>query len=170
MKQKEDSKTKEINQNSSIKHKIDAIDRQILNILAKNGRAKLTQIAKDIKLSVVSTKKRVDKLEKSVIKRYTIQTDDKMLGINTGVHIYTKLKDITRDRYDEFIAKLVKNPKVIDVITVIGDYDIYIVMIAKDREEMEDMKLKIRQDFSDIIADWKEVIVARVHKLEEYSF
>lgn len=149
---------------------IDDIDRQILNILSVNARTRLTTIAREIRLSVDSTKKRLEKLEKNIIKKYTIQVYDANIGLPLGVHVYVKFKDITKEKYDALIKELMTNPRVIDVIAMLGDYDIYIVFLAKDTYEMDEMKLELRQKFGSIIGEWKEVVVSKLYKLEEYRF
>jgi hypothetical protein len=63
-----------------------------------------------------------------------------------------------------------KNPRVIDLMSVLGDYDLYIVLIAKDTLELDRMKREIKEKFADLIGDWKEVLVTEVYKLEEYRF
>ena len=63
-----------------------------------------------------------------------------------------------------------KNPRVIDLMSVLGDYDIYIVMLAKDTSELDKMKLELKQKFTEIIGDLKEVLVTEIYKLEEYRF
>ena len=150
---------------------LDEIDRRILNILSENARTKLTAIARKINLSVDSTKKRVEKLEKDgVIVKYTIQPDAHRIGLSLGVHIYMKLKNVKQERYDEFIEQMKKNPRVIDLLGMMGDYDVYIVILSKNSHVYEKTKIEIKQKFSDIIGDWKEVIVANLYKLEEYKF
>lgn len=150
---------------------IDEIDRRILNILAQNSRSKLLHIAKQIGLSIDSTKKRIKKLEENkVITKYTIQVNDKKLGYPIAAHIYVKLKDITKEKVDEFIDYLQKEIRVIDLMSMLGDYDIYIVIIAKDTEALDEIKMEIRQKFSTIIDEWKEVLVTKIYKLEEYRF
>ena len=164
MKAKTNEKTEEIRQ-------LDEVDRQILNILAQNSRSKLTKIAKEIQLSVDSTKKRIDKLEKDgVIKKYTIQINDSRVGYNFGVHVYVKLTNVTKEKYEDFIHYMKKNSRVINLMSMLGDYDIYIVIVAKNTTEMDRMKMEMKQRFSDIIADWKEVLVTEIYKLEEYRF
>jgi DNA-binding Lrp family transcriptional regulator len=152
-----------------IRH-LDEIDRRILNILAENSRTKLTQMAKKVQLSIDSTKKRLEKLERDVIKKYTIQINDTKIGLNLAIHIYVKLKNVTKERYNEFIDEMKKNPRVIDLMSMLGDYDIYIVILAKNTVELDKMKIEIKQKFSDIIDDWKEVLVTEIYKLEEYRF
>lgn len=87
-----------------------------------------------------------------------------------GVHIYLKLKNLTKERHEQFIADMKKNSRCIDLMSVLGDYDMYIVLLAKDAPDLDRMKLEIKQKFADIIADWKEVLVTELYKLEEYRF
>lgn len=153
-----------------IRH-LDEKDRRILNILAENARTKLTKMAKEIGLSVDSTKKRLEKLEKdSIIDRYTIQVNTSRIGLPVASHIYIKLQNIEQESYDAMIAYLRKEPKVIDLMAMLGDYDLYIVMLGKDNADLEEMKMALRKKFANIIAEWKEVLVAKLYKLEEYRF
>ena len=118
MKAQKHEKTEEI-------RPLDVIDRRILNILSDNARTKLTKIAKDVQLSIDSTKKRIMKLEKDgVIEKYTIQPNAGKIGTGLGIHIYLKLKDIDKEKYDEMIKDLIKNPRVIDLMGMLGDYDL----------------------------------------------
>ncbi len=150
---------------------LDEKDRRILNILSDNARAKLTYIARHVQLSIDSVKKRIEKLERSgVITKYTIQPNPGALGYGLGVHVYIKLKGVTQERYDELIAYLKKDTRIIDLMSMAGDYDLYIVMLAKNTQEMDRMKMEIRQKFTDLVDDWKEVIVTNIYKLEEYKF
>ena len=150
--------------------RLDEIDRRILNILAKDCRTKLTVIARDIGFSVDSIKKRIEKLEKNVIKKYTIQVNDKAMGLNIGVHVHVKLKNIEEDAYQEFVNEMLKNPRVIDIMAMLGDYDLFIVFNVKDNQEMEKIKMETRQKFGKIIDNWEESITAKMYRLEEYRF
>ncbi len=150
---------------------LDEKDRRILNILSDNARAKLTYIARHVNLSIDSTKKRIEKLErKGVIVKYTIQPDPGKLGLDLGVHIYIKLRGVTQERYNELIEHMKKDVRVIDLMSMAGDYDVYIVMLAKDTLELDKMKMEVKHKFTDIIDDWKEVLVTNIYKLEEYRF
>lgn len=150
---------------------LDRIDRDILNILSQNARSKLTQISKKIGLSVDSVKKRIMKLERDgVITGYTIQVAPYRIGLPLGVHIYVKFRDFNQQRFDEMIKYLQASPRVIDLMSMAGDYDLYIVILAADTEDLDKKKNEIRQKFSDLIGDWKEVLVTKLYKLEEYRF
>ena len=157
--------------NSTKIRELDETDRQILNILSKNARTKLTSVARDIRLSVDSTKKRMQKLEQEkVILKYTTQVDSEKLGLPLGVHVYVKLKDIIKEKYEALIDELNKNHRVIVLMDMLGEYDLFIVFLAKDASDMDVMKKEIRQKFGSIIGEWKEAVVSKVHQLEDFRF
>ncbi len=150
---------------------LDQIDRQILNILSKNARTKLTSMAKGIRLSVDSTKKRMQKLEQDkIILKYTINVDPDKLGRPLGVHVYVKFKDLVKEKYDEFIDELKGDYRVIVLVDIVGDYDLLVVFLTRDTEEMAEIKMELRQKYGSIIGDWKEVVVSKVHILEDFRF
>ncbi len=150
---------------------VDAIDRKILNILAGNARTKLTVIARQIGLSIDSTKKRIEKLEKNkIILKYTIQAHMGKLGTGLAVHVYVKLKDLTKEKYENLIKDLSNDYRVVDLVSMLGDYDLFIVLLGRDTIEMDEMKMEIRQKFGSLIGEWKEVVVSKLYKLEEYKF
>jgi DNA-binding Lrp family transcriptional regulator len=148
---------------------LDETDRRILNILCGNARTKLTVIAKEVGLSIDSTKKRMQRMEEEdVIHKYTVQADDPECRM--AIHIYVKLKSVTREKYDEFIEAMKKNPRCIDLMSVLGDYDLYIVLLGKNPQDIDRMKIELKQKFTDLLGDWKEVLVTKIYKLEEYKF
>jgi len=148
---------------------IDEIDRKILNILHQNSREKLTSIAKKVGLSVNPVKKRIANLEKfGVIMRYTTNINLDKIGLPIGLHAYIKLTNVSKERFDEMIAYLKANIRVIDLFSMHGEYDVCLVIIAKDNAELDAVKMEIREKFGDIIGEWKEVMVSRVYKIEEY--
>ena len=150
---------------------VDEKDIKILNILGENARTKLTVIAKQIGLSIDATKKRIEKLEKNkVIMKYTVQPDIWQLGLPLASHVYIKLQNLTKERFEDLIKYLKNSIRVVDLVSVLGDYDLYIVLIAKDQHELDSLKMEIKVKFNTVIADWREVLVTKVYKLEEYKF
>lgn len=158
-------------QNAQKIREIDDKDQKILSILSKNARVKLTSLAREIGLSIDSTKKRLQKLEENkIILRYTINVDPEKLGRPFGVHVYVKFKDLVREKHEEFINELMNDYRVIVLMDIIGDYDLLIVFLTKGTEEMAEIKTELRQKFGSIIGDWKEVVVSKVHVLEDFRF
>ncbi len=151
--------------------KIDDKDRKLLNILSQNSRTKLTQMSRQVGLSVDGVKGRIKKLKESgVIERFSIIVNPVKLGFGIGSHIYIKLHNMTDERMEELIKSFKNNPRIPVFISMLGDYDIYAVLEARNTSELRDMRNEIRKKFNDLIDDWKEVIVSEVYKLEEYKF
>ncbi len=146
---------------------VDEKDRRIINILAENGREKLTSIAKKVGISVDATKKRVDRLIEDGIVKPTVLLNFDALGLHANSHVYIKVAPPSEAKYDELIAYLKKHPRVLYVMFMLGDYDIYIVLVAKDTKELGELKHEIRQKFPEAIADWKELLVSGWTKYEE---
>lgn len=146
---------------------IDEKDRKIINILAENGRAKYTAIAKTVGLSVDATKKRVDALVKAGVIKPTVILNFDAVGLHAASHVYIKVAPPSEAKYEEFIAYLKKNSRILYVMFMLGEYDIYLVVLAKDTKELGEIKHEIRQKFPDVIKDWKEVIVSGWAKYEE---
>ncbi len=145
---------------------IDAKDRNIINILGENGREKYTSLAKKIGLSIDATKKRVDTLIKDGVITPTVLVNFDAVGLPVCSHVYIKLAPPSEAKYEEFIAYLKKNSRILYVMFMLGDYDVYLVVLAKDTKELGDIKHEIRQKFSAVIADWKELIVSGWAKYE----
>ncbi len=150
---------------------LDEKDRKILEILQENGREKLTIVARKVGLSIDSVNKRIKKLvKKGIIARFGIFIDPKAAGFPIVADNKIKLQNITEENYQKFISYLKAHQRVIELISVSGDFDITCVIIAKDTQELDRISLDIRQKFSGLIAEWKGILVTKVHKFEEYKF
>jgi DNA-binding Lrp family transcriptional regulator len=146
---------------------IDEKDRRIINILSGNGREKLTSIAGKTDLSVDAVKKRVDSLIKSGIIQPTVLINFDAVGLPVASHVYIKIAPPSETAYDNFVEYLKNHSRILYVMFMLGDYDIYIVILAKDTKELGEMKREIRQKYPGVIADWKELIVSGWAKYEE---
>lgn len=148
---------------------LDAKDKQLLDILQKNSRESLTNIAKSLKLSIDSTHKRIKKLhEKGIIAKFSILIDPKALGYELVANIQIKLQNISEEELNKFLTFLKVHKNVIELVSILGEYDLTVVIIAKNTEEYELISRNIRQQYKNLIADWKSVINLKVYKFEEY--
>ncbi len=151
--------------------KIDGKDRAIVNYLNRNSRATLKEIGKEVGLSIDAVKDRIGKLKAGgVIDKFTILINPSKLGFPVASHVYIRLHNITETRYKELIDYLKFHDRIPILISMMGDFDLYMLMIAENNAGMSKMMMDIRQKFSELIAEWKEVTTAQVYKLEEYRF
>ena len=150
---------------------LDTKDRQLLGLLQKNSREQLKILAKQIGLSIDSTKKRIEKLKKNgIIAKFGAFIDPKAVGYDLVANVQIKLHNISEEELTKFISYLRAHKAVTTLITTLGDFDITCVLIAKNTQEMDFLFREIRHKFKNIIADWKSVINLQVYKFEEYSF
>lgn len=149
---------------------LDEKDKIILNLLQKNSRESLTNLSREVGLSIDSTNKRMKKLvEKGIISKFGIFVDPIALGFPLVVDIKIKLQNITEEQYNKFINYLKNHARVIELLSIAGDYDITCVFISKNSEELEKISKDVRETFPGLIADWRSVFVLKVHKFEEYN-
>ena len=148
---------------------LDEKDKKIIEILQFNSREKLTKIAKQVNLSIDSVNKRIKKLVASRILFLRALVDPRKIGYHIVSDNKVKLHNITEQELKSFLDYLVAYPRVIEVITIAGDWDVTCIIIAKDSEELESTIMGIRQRFSKLIASWTSVLTLKVYKFEEYK-
>ena len=134
-----------------------------------NSRTSLTEIAKKVDLSVDSVKKRINKMIEKDIFYPKIQLRPRNFGFNNIVDIKIKLHDYSKQELDNFIKYLKEEPHVAEIICISGEWDLTIVIIAKDVLDLGRLTSVIRSRFNKIIGDWKESLTTHVYKFEEYD-
>ncbi len=151
--------------------KIDEKDKKIFNLLSQNSRTTLKEIARQVGMSIDGVKGRMDKmLESGAIMRLCAIPDPQQFGLPIDSQVYVKLKNITDDSFKRFLAYLKNHDRIIIVFSVIGDYDLFFVILSKSATELASLKNEIRGKFPDVIADWKETVTAEYYKYEVYKF
>ena len=150
-------------------YKLDMKDKQILVMLQNNSRESLTNIARHIRLSVDSVHKRIKKMVKNYVFIPSIFVNPKAIGYPLVSDIRMHLHNTNEKRMKELITYLVNNPKVNNLMTLAGDWDMACVLISRDADDLNQTSREIRNKFADIIHDWRSTIILEVHKLERYD-
>lgn|SRR3989344_2454928 len=140
----------------------------ILNLLQKDCRMSITDIAKQVNLSIDSTKKRIEKMKNTVFFP-RIQLRPRHFGYNNIVDVKIKLRNHTNDDTNKFIAYLRQHPRIVEIFQISGSWDFSIVMIAKNGEDLGALSSEIRSKFNTIITEWAESLTTFAHKFEEYD-
>lgn len=147
---------------------LDEKDCRILNILQKNSRISLTDLAKQINLSIDSVKKRIKKME-NIIFYPRIQIRPRSLGFMDIVDIKIKLSNYSQKEIDKFINYLVENPRVAEVFSVTGEWDLSIVVVSKGPDDYYNVASDIKGKFGSIISSWSESMTLKAYKFETYD-
>ena len=113
---------------------LDETDLKLVDFLRKDSSISYTELAKQLDISDVAIKKRVDKLlANNVIKNFTINVNYRELGKPIHAFLFVKCVPREADKLNESF----KAPDILRVMPTIGEYD-YIVEVAT--KSVEDLR------------------------------
>lgn len=134
---------------------MDDIDSEIIRSLVRNSRITLFQMSKEIDVPDATISNRLKKLEKSVIKQYTLIVDPDEMGLIVTAIIIIQTES---EKHENVKNELSKLEEVSEVYSVSGEYDILIKIWAHSIEELNEiMNSKVRS--VDGVEDLTEMIV-----------
>ena len=147
---------------------LDEVDKRILNILNQNARISLTDLARKINFSVDGIRKRMLKFEKNgVIYRYIAIPNYNLLNFPISATVLIKTKSVDEGRLAEFVMYLKKHKRITYLLTLTGDSDFSVTVIARDMQDFETFSKETRTKFPDVIDKWNPNIIAKDLKIEE---
>ncbi|MEO0003379.1 MAG: Leucineresponsive regulatory protein [Pseudomonadota bacterium] len=105
-------------------HELDRIDRKILDLLQRQGRISMTELAERIGLSTSPCAERVRRLERhGVITGYHARVDPKAIGRPLLVFVEITLSAKSGDVFDRVRRELSQLPEVLECHLVSGGFD-----------------------------------------------
>ncbi|CAM3555426.1 winged helix-turn-helix transcriptional regulator [Bordetella sputigena] len=103
---------------------LDRTDYKILDVLQKDGRIAITELAGKVNLSATPCAERVRRLEREgVILGYHARLNPRALGRELLVFLEIKLSAKSGDVFDKVRAELLKVPEVLECHLVSGEFD-----------------------------------------------
>lgn len=115
--------------------RLDAVDRQLLTALQKNGRTTVGELAELVSLSQSPCWRRVRQLEDSgVIDGYHARLDRKLLGYGVLGFVHLSMHDHTLQKADAFEREVVALPQVLSCHNLSGRFDYQLEVVAQDLE------------------------------------
>ncbi|MBK8452983.1 MAG: Lrp/AsnC family transcriptional regulator [Thiofilum sp.] len=115
---------------------IDRKDQQLLNLLQRQGRMTIAELAEQVHLSDTPCLRRIKKLEQSgVIKGYSALLDPKSIGLQVQALAFVELVDNTCNSAEIFEQAVTELEEVIECAVVTGGYDYMLKIVAKDLED-----------------------------------
>lgn len=115
-------------------NKFDEIDMKILNELAEDASQSIPKLSKKIDVNSSVTYSRIKRLvRRGLIKRFTVEVDEEMLGYKVqafvGVNSDAKMRD-------NVLKALTELPEAREVAEVTGRFDFIVIVRAKTLEEL----------------------------------
>lgn len=115
---------------------IDAVDRQILDLLREDGRRTVADIATRVNLSAAPVKRRIDRLQRhGVIAGYTVLLDQAKIG--PTIDAFTELRFAGDGDIDEIVTTISQMPEVREVFTTAGDPDALVRIRVDDMDHLK---------------------------------
>jgi Lrp/AsnC family leucine-responsive transcriptional regulator len=130
---------------------LDRIDRQILELLERDSRRTLRDIASRVNLTVAPVKRRIERLESSgVIEGYTVRIN--RARTSTGMQAMTELR-FTGDLDLADIVKIAaKIPEVEEILTIAGDQDAIVRLRVDNVEHLQQVVNRLRTGSRSVVA------------------
>lgn len=123
---------------------MDAIDKQLLQILAADSSTTATDISAQIHLSIPAINKRITKLRTSgVIRSFTVQVDPRKIDKSVQAFVLLVVSEYAQTK--ELFDFVNSQKDVIDCYAITGEYDYLIKIYTRDIDSLEDILLKLKE-------------------------
>ncbi len=124
--------------------RLDAIDRDILDVLSRDGRASWRELGERVRLSANAVAERVRRLERAgVIRGYRAEIDQRALG-NT-IEALIDVQIATGTDPDAFEAALIREPYVLDAVHITGRFDYAVRVLCPDVSALDDLTRTLKR-------------------------
>jgi DNA-binding Lrp family transcriptional regulator len=122
-----------------MKISLDAIDRQILEMLQEDAKINIKEIAAKLNITKTPIYERIKRLEKEgVIEKYVTILNRKKLGSSIIVFLEGSLKVEKFEQADEFFAAVAATPEIIECYLLGGENDFMLKVIAPELDKYHD--------------------------------
>jgi Lrp/AsnC family leucine-responsive transcriptional regulator len=117
-------------------NELDAIDRQLLDLLQADTRPSLAELGRQIGLSVSSTKERIGKLvERGVISGYHAHVDPEAVGLDLLAFLFVGWSDPATEK--PFLARIDAEPAVLECHHVTGVWNYVLKVRVRNPRMLE---------------------------------
>lgn len=114
---------------------LDRIDRKLLARLQEDGRISVSQLAREVHLTVTPTLERVRRLETSgYIEGYVANLSAGKLGLGLLAYVEVQLDRTTPDAFERFKAAMLAQDEVMDCHMVAGGFDYLLKVRVRNME------------------------------------
>jgi len=128
-------------------------EKEVLKLLLDDGKLSDTSMAEKLKISTQAIGRIRKRLEEDVIKKYSVELDTKMLGINIISISKIKVDNLTPKDIEILEKTMIKEPRNISILKMMSGEGNYIIVSGfKDVEELnnliEDYRKHITQQYT----------------------
>lgn len=147
------------------KKKLDRIDIRIINILKKEGRINITDLAREINLTPTPCNERVKRLEQEgIIDHFSVVLDPARLGLTICVWIMIRLDQSSMAVFSEFGQTVKDFDEIEECFLMTGDFDVMMKVRVKDMEAYQHFMRTKLPNLPGIIQTKSQVVIEEVKK------
>lgn len=119
---------------------MDALDREILSLLQRDGRATMTEVAAKVGLSLSACHRRFRDLEASgVIRGFSIDLDLDLLGMPFEALVFVTMKAGDSTAVATFEEAVAKIPHVVQAHRLFGEPDYQLFVAASSKQHYQEL-------------------------------
>jgi Lrp/AsnC family transcriptional regulator, leucine-responsive regulatory protein len=123
--------------------KLDKVDIRILEILQRDGRTPVVDVAEEIGLSATPCARRIKQLENAgLIQGYAAIVDPKKVGHSIQAIVQVKLEQHTDEIIERFTRAVTERPEVLACFSMTGEMDFVLHIVVRDIEALSEFTLK----------------------------
>jgi DNA-binding Lrp family transcriptional regulator len=139
---------------------MDDTDRLLLDVLRRDSRTPMSELATQVRISRASAYSRVARLRADgVIRAFTIDVDPAALGLGLPAYVHVRIKQNT---WKTFREKAFALPEAVHVALVAGDFDCVLLVRTRDAEHLRELVLERVQALPEVLAT-QTVLVFEEH-------
>lgn len=122
---------------------MDAIDSKILEVLQENSRVSISDLSKQVNLSLSAVSERLKKLEASnIIEKYTVILDSSAIGQELSVVMNISLEN--PHHTNDFVEIVRQEREILECHYVTGEYDYILKITTKSTATLESLMNRIK--------------------------
>ena len=118
---------------------MDTKDKKIVTLLQKDGRTTLNDIAKNIGLSSMGTKKRLDKLQKEGTIKVSALINPNTLKLHPAI---VMLEMESADAMQDLLNRFKDCPRVVQIFKTMGGFNLIALIVAETQETLESISME----------------------------
>ncbi len=150
---------------------LDGTDHKILNYLQEDATISIKDLAEKIGLSFTATYERVKSLKNhGVIRKNVVLIDAEKGGFEIMAYCNIVLKEQSNDKLREFEDKIMAKPQVLEVVSLSGQYDYMIKVVAKNIKDYNNFMTTVVANIPNIGQYHSNIVLSVIKNDTKFTF
>lgn len=164
-----EKKEQSVKQTEKIKiEELDKTDKKILQAISQNARASVVELFETTKIPIHVISYRIKNLiNKKIITGFKPKINVNKLGYQWHL-LLLQFQKATEKRKEEFINFCNNHKKIYYITNCLGLYNAMLDIHVKSVEELKEVLLELKENFSDIIKIYESLIIFEEYKIDYF--